>query len=154
MPVVNGVRQCPCGDYTDIRDFGDACSFGDSCRFGDACSFGARCSFGVWCRFGDACRFENGRTAKAGHPLICISGVGSAYRTTYFFNTESGIFVRSGCFSGTLTEFRAKVLEDTRGDKTCVKALQYLGVANIVAATWAPEQIELHILQSDTKGAA
>ena len=37
-----------------------------------------------------------------------------------------------------LDEFRAKVREDN--DRP--KSLQYLGFANIVAATWCPERIE------------
>lgn len=63
------------------------------------------------------------------------------HRTTWCFNTEDGIIVRSGCFKGTLDEFRAKVRQDCPLG-TEVKALQYLGFANIVAATWAPELIE------------
>ena len=62
------------------------------------------------------------------------------HRTTYFFNTEDGIIVRSGCFKGTLDEFRKKVRKD--GPDDSVKSMQYLGFANIVAATWAPELIE------------
>ena len=74
---------------------------------------------------------------------MSIGGCGSVNRTTYFFNTVDGIIVRSGCFVGTLQEFRNRVLQDTAGDKSHIKALQYLGMANVVAATWAPAQIEL-----------
>ena len=72
---------------------------------------------------------------------MAIAGAGSENRTTYFFNTKDGIIVRSGCFKGTLAEFRAKVRQDCPLG-TEVKALQYLGFANIVAATWSPEEIE------------
>ena len=40
LPVVDGVKVCPTGDYSAIE------SFGDLCRFGEWCSFGVRCSFG------------------------------------------------------------------------------------------------------------
>jgi hypothetical protein len=42
-------------------------------------------------------------------------------------------------FSGDLDAFRAKV----RADSDKLKSLQYLGFANIVAATWCPEKVEL-----------
>lgn len=69
---------------------------------------------------------------------MTISGAGTIGRTTYFFNTEDGIIVRSGCFLGTLSKFRRKVI----ADKHELKSLQYLGFANIVAATWDPKQIQ------------
>ena len=135
LPVVGGYKQCPTGDYTAIN------SFGDRCRFGAGCSFGAWCSFGAGCRFGEGCSFEGGHKAKSDYPLMAIAGAGSDNRTTYFFNTEDGIIVRSGCFKGTLAEFREKVRRDCPLG-TEVKAVQYLGFANIVAATWSPEEIE------------
>jgi len=46
-----GIKQCPSGDYTQIKNFSERC------RFGEGCSFGERCSFGTWCRFGEGCRF-------------------------------------------------------------------------------------------------
>ena len=77
---------------------------------------------------------------------MSIAGGGSEHRTVYFFNTVDGIIVRARCFKGSLQEFRAKVLADVNGDVSSLKALQYLGFANIVAATWAPELIELTTL--------
>ena len=47
--VINGVRMCPTGDYSDINAFGEGCSFGVGCSFGEWCSFGVGCSFGEGC---------------------------------------------------------------------------------------------------------
>jgi hypothetical protein len=121
--------------------FGEECRFGARCRFGEECSFGARCSFGEECHFGEQCHFE-GHPVKRGYPFMAIAGAGTEARTTHFFNHVDTIRVRSGCFFGTLSEFRSKVLIDTAGDKTHIKALQYLGMANIAAATFDPTQIE------------
>lgn len=87
------------------------------------------------------CVFERDHEAKKGYPLMAIAGAGSESRTTYFFNTKDGIIVRSGCFKSTLAKFRAKVRQDCPLG-TEIKALQHLGFANIVAATWSPEEIE------------
>ena len=60
FPVVNGIRECPNGDYSQIKSFGAWCSFGEGCRFGEGCSFGAWCSFGAGCSFGAWCSFGEG----------------------------------------------------------------------------------------------
>jgi hypothetical protein len=132
LPLVDGVRQCPTGDYTQIMNFGAWCSFGEGC------SFGAWCSFGEGCRFGKGCSFEGDHKALAGYPILSFGGGGLVNRTVYAFNVENGPLVRAGCFVGTLDAFRAKV----RRDDDRLKSLQYLGFANIVAATWCPERIE------------
>ncbi|MFA5897797.1 MAG: hypothetical protein WC829_01660 [Hyphomicrobium sp.] len=108
LPLVDGVRQCPTGDYTQIMNFG------------------------AWCSF------EGDHKALAGYPILSFGGGGSVNRTVYAFNVENGPLVRAGCFVGTLDAFRAKV----RRDDDRLKSLQYLGFANIVAATWCPERIE------------
>ena len=58
--VIDGIKQCPSGDYSDIRVFGKRCSFGNRCSFGERCSFGRGCSFGEWCSFGERCSFGRG----------------------------------------------------------------------------------------------
>ena len=113
------------------------CTFGEECSFGEACSFGEWCSFGEQCSFGEGCSFE-GCVARSGYPYIAIDGAGSTHRKTYFFNLETGIRVRSGCFAGTLDEFRAKVKADCP-DSTELKRMQYLGMANIAAVTFGGE---------------
>jgi hypothetical protein len=73
-----------------------------------------------------------------GHPLLVLSGAGSDNQTVYAFNVEGGPWIEAEFFSGDLDTFRAKARAD--GDK--LKALQYLGFANIVAATWRPDKLE------------
>ena len=36
-----GVKNCPTGDYSQIKSFPELCSFGKGCRFGEWCSFEA-----------------------------------------------------------------------------------------------------------------
>jgi hypothetical protein len=119
--------------------FGSGCTFGSGCRFGSGCHFGSGCSFGWGCRFGSDCSFGSNQTfeghkAKEGYPFLSIGGAGSVNRTSYFFNFEDGIYVRSGCFFGTLEQFREKVLDDCVKDS--VKAVQYLGFADIAEKTF------------------
>jgi hypothetical protein len=71
---------------------------------------------------------------------LAIAGAGSEGRTSYFFNFVDGIFVRSGCFFGTLEQFRDNVMR-TCPDETDIKRLQYLGFSNIAAATFGGDII-------------
>ena len=129
LPVVEGWKKCPGStDYSAIKHFPEGCSFGAWC------SFGERCSFGAWCSF-------EGHKARTSNPYIAIDRAGSARRKTYFFDFEDGIYVRSGCFFGSLSGFRAKVLEDEGGDTSTVKAMQYLGMANIAAVTFGRREL-------------
>ena len=129
LPVVEGRKKCPGStDYSAIKHFPDGCSFGEGC------------SFGAWRSFGEGCSFECHK-ARTSNPYIAIDRAGSLRRKTYFFDFEDGIYVRSGCFFGSLSEFRAKVLEDEDGDASTVKAMQYLGMANIAAVTFGRREL-------------
>jgi len=116
--------------------FGEWCSFDKFCSFGEYCSFGKRCSFSEWCSFGERCSFgyrcffENVGVAKAGYPFAAYIGAGSRQGSkTYFFNLEAGIYVRCGCFLGTLDEFIAKV-EETHGDSHAGQ--EYKAIAELI----------------------
>ena len=52
-----GYKNCPTGDYTQIKSFPELCRFGERCRFGEGCRFGMSCSFGEDCSFGEGCGF-------------------------------------------------------------------------------------------------
>ena len=144
----NGRLLCPAGDYTEIASFpgwcsfgegcsfGERCSFGECCGLGECCSFGERCSFGECCRFGERCGFEGGHIAAPGYPMLTFGGFGSANRTTYAFNCQDGIWVRCGCFSGTLEEFREKVRE--RHGNTPF-AIEYLSIAHLIERRFSRE---------------
>ena len=73
--VIDGIKQCPSGDYSDIRVFGKRCSFGNRCSFGERCSFGRGCSFGEWCSFGEGCSFGRGCSFGEG----CSFGRGCSF---------------------------------------------------------------------------
>lgn len=116
MPIINGWKMCPTGDYTNIKDFVEQCRFGRSCSFGESCRFGGSCSFGR------ACNCEFGEF----YHMISCGGFGSEHRTTYFFGlTDGGIGVRCGCFAGTLQEWKEKV-KSTYGDDPLGKAYMAL----------------------------
>ena len=101
------------------------------CSFGEFCSFGEDCSFGEWCDFGNGSKIENGKEMV---DMLKFEGFGSEKRMTYFFLLTNGeIFVRCGCFSGYLDEFREKVVE-THG--TSGHAEDYLAIAAIAERHW------------------
>lgn len=98
---------CPSGDYSAIRSFGEWCSFGERCSFGESCSFGKWCSFGESCLLENHHHFEN--IAEEVDRVVKIDRIGSRKGCTYFFKTLSEIYVRCGCFFGTLGEFEEQV---------------------------------------------
>ena len=104
---------CPSGNYTQIKSFGEYCSFGEGCSFGEWCSFGKECCFGESCSFGEGCNLENNlrfeNISEQIDRVIKIDRIGSRQDCTYFFKTLSQIYVRCGCFFGTLNEFEAQV---------------------------------------------
>ena len=111
--VIDGIKQCPSGDYSDIRVFGKRCSFGNRCSFGERCSFGRGCSFedkgeyigdypflafvGFGSRIGSKVLFLTCKTAfmsvrllAVGYSLVPGEGEGEEYRC------DVPGFVRSG----------------------------------------------------------
>lgn len=73
------------------------------------------------------------------YAYLSLSGAGAALRTTQFFNCDDGIYVTSGCFFGSLTQFRNAVDDDCPdigSDLSAnqqIKRYQYMGMANIAA---------------------
>lgn len=132
--VIDGIKQCPSGDYSDIRVFGKKCSFGRGCSFGEECSFGRGCSFGEecyfregcsfgrfcsfseWCSFGERCAFggwcsfEEKGEYIGDYPFLAFVGFGSQIGSkVYFFNLQDGIYVRCGCWLSDIAGFRERV---------------------------------------------
>ena len=102
--VIDGIKQCPSGDYSDIRVFGECCSFGE------ACSFGAWCSFSESCSFGEKCSFEDKGEYIGDYPFMAFVGFGSRIGSkVYFFNLQDGIYVRCGCWLSDIAGFRERV---------------------------------------------
>lgn len=130
-------EHCIFGEYCVFGEccrFGEWCSFGGCCGFGEYCSFGGRCIFGEWCSFGECCgfgeycRFEN--IAEVIDRVIKIDRIGSRNGCTYFFKTLSEIYVRCGCFFGTLEEFEEQVNETHKDNeqyrKEYLEAIRYI----------------------------
>lgn len=116
--VIDGIKQCPSGDYSDIQIFGEWCSFGKWCSFGEDCSFGEECSFGKWCSFsdkcsfGEECSFEGKGEYIGDYPFLAFVGFGSRIGSkVYFFNLQDGIYVRCGCWLSNIAGFRERVKE-------------------------------------------
>ena len=90
--VIDGIKQCPSGDYSDIRVFGKRCSFGNRCSFGERCSFEGKGEY-----IGD-------------YPFLAFVGFGSRIGSkVYFFNLQDGIYVRCGCWLSDIAWFRERV---------------------------------------------
>lgn len=143
---------CPSGDYTQIKafrencsfgnccsfsgwcSFGNCCSFDRGCLFGNHCSFGDCCSFGESCSFGDCCNLDNNlkfeNIAEQVDRVVKIDRIGSRKGCTYFFKTKNKIYVRCGCFFGTILEFEAKVKETHKNNeqyrKEYLEAIKYI----------------------------
>ena len=98
--VIDGIKQFPSGDYSDIQIFGEGCSFGKWCSFGEDCSFGEGCSF-------------EGKGEYIGdYPFLAFVGFGSRIGSkVYFFNLQDGIYVRCGCWLSDIAGFRERVKE-------------------------------------------
>ena len=96
--VIDGIKQCPSGDYSDIRVFGKRCSFGNRCSFGERCSFGRGCSF------------EDKGEYIGDYPFLAFVGFGSRIGSkVYFFNLQDGIYVRCGCWLSDIAWFGERV---------------------------------------------
>lgn len=104
--VIDGIKQCPSGDYSAIQVFSDRCSFGEGCSFGKGCSFGEDCSFGK------GCSFEGKGEYIGDYPFLAFVGFGSRIGSkVYFFNLQDGIYVRCGCWLSDIAGFRERVKE-------------------------------------------
>lgn len=84
--VIDGIKQCPSGDYSDIQIFGEECSFDERCSFEDKGEY-----------IGD-------------YPFLAFVGFGSRIGSkVYFFNLQDGIYVRCGCWLSDIAGFRERV---------------------------------------------
>ena len=100
---------CPTGDYTQIKSFGGWCSFGEDCNLNNNL------------------KFEN--ITEQILDVFKIDRIGSRKGCTYFFQTATQIYVRCGCFFGTINEFKKQVIK-THGDNKFGK--EYLGAIRYI----------------------
>lgn len=112
LPIVDGRRQCPMGNYTQIDRFGERCSFGDGC------SFGGECSFGEWCSF-EKLLFKNNDTVY----FVRVNNIGSRNDGCMIFNAKDGQYIRCGCWFGSVDKF-LKVVKENHGGTAYEKQYQ------------------------------
>lgn len=129
-------KDCSFGEHCSFRKsslFGERCSFGKMCFFEDSCSFGEHCSFGKSCYFEEHCSFGKNCSFSEGCNLdnnlkfeniddeisnvLKIDRIGSRKGCAYFFKTLNEIYVRCGCFFGTITEFENAVNETHKNNE-------------------------------------
>ena len=67
-------------------------------------------------------------------PYFAVGPIGSRQDVLAAFQTEKGVFLRAGCFFGTVEEFNAK-LQDEHGDNT--HAVEYRAALVLVEAHYA-----------------
>ena len=124
-------ENCSFGEecsFDGWSNFGRRCSFGEYNNFKIACSFECRCRFAEKCTFGDGCKVEKDIVLL---DFLKFEGFGSESRCTYFFKHPEGIYIRCGCFHGTIEEFRNKVQKTHMNNKY---AQGYLKIADL--AEW------------------
>ena len=112
----NGRLICPSGDYSLIKEFSERCSFGEKCSFGERCSFG------------EGIKYEG--MSETTLRFLKIDRIGSRLGCTYFFKTATDIYVRCGCFFGTIADFEKKVNEtharNKKYRKEYIEAIKYV----------------------------
>jgi len=100
--------------FAEDCSFAKLCSFAEYCSFAKRCSFAEYCSFAKRCSFAEDCLFAEGIKIEGYHKLIAYIGIdriGSRLGKTYFFKCKDGLFVRCGCWFGTMEDFTARVKE-------------------------------------------
>ena len=103
---------------------GDAWVSGDALVYGNARVYGNALVSGNALVYGDA-------LVESMESICTFSGFGSKYRTTtVFIDSEIGIRIVCGCFTGTLEQFRKQVIE-THGEASKNGSL-YLDMANMI----------------------
>ena len=113
-------------------------SIGDHAFFGEGAVITTSMNF----ELGDFPDFHQGvsfdghtlrkRTSWHREPMLKFGGGGSEGRTVYAFDTVDGIFIRAGCFHGSLAEFRAEVRMNRRG----ITATLYYQFADLCETAW------------------
>jgi hypothetical protein len=109
--IIDGRRQCPTGDYSLIKSFGECCSFGERCSF-------------------ESLKFD-----KIKQPyFIRINNIGSRCDGCCIYNSDSGIYVRSGCYFGSEAYFLQRVKETHKGNQF---ERQYILAVELAKATFS-----------------
>ena len=76
---------------------------------------------------------REGIVLEGPRPALFIGPIGSESGTLEAFNTDKGIYIRRGCFFGTLNEFGVAV-EEKHGSNEW--GVQYLAAVQLIRAMW------------------
>jgi len=103
--------------YGDAEVYGNAEVYGDARVYGNAWVYGDARVYGNARVSGDAEVYGDARVYKSTH-LLQVGAIGSRDGTTTFFRTkEKEIYVKCGCFEGSIEEFEKKVVTTHAGTK-------------------------------------
>ena len=134
VTIIGVVNSGDCGGWIEsennLQVSGNAWVYGDAWVSGNAWVHGNARVYGNAWVYGDA--WVSGNAQVYGDAAICtFSGFGSEFRTTTaFIDKEIGIRIVCGCFTGTLEQFRAKIVS-THGEDS-KNGILYLGMANMI----------------------
>ena len=109
---------------------GNARVYGNAWVYGNALVYGDAWVYGYALVYGNARVSGNARVCSK-DSICAFYGFGSSYiTTTAFLDKEIGVRIVCGCFTGSLYQFREKVIE-THGENSKHGKL-YLGMANMI----------------------
>lgn len=140
--------ECMLGECCDLGnwcDLGECCDLGSWCELGYGCKLGDECKLGYGCKLGEyidvRATFEAGRVQDGLY--VQVGNVGSKHRTAYFYVDKDGaMFVRAGCWIGTLNDFKVRV-KDVHGGT--IYEAQYMA-----ACAYAEAVLPQMLKESDT----
>lgn len=95
--------------YLRGADLGGAYLRGAYLRGADLC--------GAYLRGADLGDADLGDAEIKDKGILLIGNIGSRYGYTTIYNTDKGIYVKCGCFFGTIDEFVTKVKETHKGNE-------------------------------------
>ena len=108
---------------------GGAVVYGNAHVYEDAVISGVAMIYGNARVYGNAMIYGNANISD-NNSYCCFQSFGSSNRTTTAFREKDGnIRIDCGCFSGTITEFKNKVIE-THGDSKYAK--EYLAIIEVI----------------------
>ena len=110
--------------YDSAQVFGSAQVYGEARVFGKACVFGSAWVSGSAQVSGRAC-------IKSVADYIVVGPAQSSGRFTTAYIVENSTVVTTGCFTGTLEEFKRAIEKTHEHNPSCLK--QYRSFANLIA---------------------
>ena len=79
-------------------------------------------------------------TLVGGRPLLIIGPIGSREDWLHAFITDRGVYVKTGCFFGTLGEFTAAVSKEHKGNNHATEYTSAISLIEAHAELWMPKE--------------